>query len=83
MYAGATAPVICSLRPRSGFRRGRSASYVSPAVIEQYLYGRTLDDFRSRHLRVVKARDIGLDQEEIALLSLLRSWRIRRARIAA
>jgi len=59
------------------------ASYVSPAVIEQYLDGRTLADFRPRHLRVVMARDIGLDQKEIALLSLLRSWRIRRARIAA
>jgi DNA topoisomerase-1 len=59
------------------------ASYVSPAVIEQYLDGRTIDDFRPRHLRVVGARDIGLDREEMALLSLLRSWRIRRAREAA
>ena len=59
------------------------ASYVSPAVIEQYLDGRTIDDFRPRHLRVVGARDIGLDLEEQALLSLLRSWRIRRSRAAA
>jgi DNA topoisomerase-1 len=59
------------------------ASYVSPAVIEQYLDGRTIDDFRPRHLRVLKARDIELDPEEQALLSLLRSWRIRRARKAA
>lgn len=59
------------------------ASYVSPAVVEQYLEGRTIDDFRPRHLRVVGARDIGLDPEEQALLSLLRSWRIRRARAAA
>jgi DNA topoisomerase-1 len=59
------------------------ASYVSPAVIEQYLDGRTIEDFRPRHLRVVRARDIGLDLEEQALLSLLRSWRIRRAREAA
>jgi DNA topoisomerase I len=59
------------------------ASYVSPAVVEQYLDGRTIDDFRPRHLRVVGARDIGLDQEEQALLSLLRSWRIRRSREAA
>jgi DNA topoisomerase-1 len=58
-------------------------SYVSPAVVEQYLDGRTIEDFRPRHLRVVKARDIGLDPEENALLSLLRSWRIRRAREAA
>jgi len=59
------------------------ASYVSPAVVEQYLDGRTIDDFRPRHLRVVGARDLELDTEEQALLSLLRSWRIRRARAAA
>jgi DNA topoisomerase I len=59
------------------------ASYVSPAVIDQYLEGRTLEDFRPPHLRVVGARDIGLDAEEQALLSLLRSWRIRQARAAA
>jgi DNA topoisomerase I len=58
-------------------------SYVSPAVIEQYLDGRTIEDFRPRHLRVVRARDTGLDPEEQALLSLLRSWRIRRALAAA
>jgi DNA topoisomerase IB len=59
------------------------SSYVSPAVVEQYLDGRTIDDFRPRHLRVVGARDIDLDPEEQALLSLLRSWRIRQARAAA
>ena len=59
------------------------ASYVSPAVVEQYLDGRTIEDFRPRHLRVVGARDLGLDAEERALVSLLRSWRIRRAREAA
>ena len=59
------------------------SSYVSPAVVEQYLDGRTVDDFRPRHLRVVGARDIGLDHEEQALVSLLRSWRIRRSRAAA
>jgi DNA topoisomerase-1 len=59
------------------------ASYVSPAVIDQYLEGRTIEDFRPRHLRVVSARDVGLDAEEQALLSLLRSWRIRQAREAA
>jgi DNA topoisomerase I len=58
-------------------------SYVSPAVVEQYLDGRTIDDFRPRHLRVVRARDVALSQEEEAMLSLLRSWRIRRARAAA
>jgi DNA topoisomerase I len=58
------------------------ASYISPAVVEQYLDGRTIDDFRPRHLRVVSARETGLEREEEALLSLLRSWRIRRARAA-
>jgi DNA topoisomerase I len=55
------------------------ASYVSPAVVDQYLDGRTLEDFRPRNLRVVGARDVGLDAEEQSLLTLLRSWRIRRA----
>jgi DNA topoisomerase I len=59
------------------------ASYVSPAVIEQYLDGRTIEDFRPRHLRVVGARETGLDLEEQALLSLLRSRRIRQAQVAA
>jgi DNA topoisomerase-1 len=59
------------------------ASYVSPAVIEQYMDGRTIEDFRPRHLRVVGARDTGLDREELGLLSLLRSHRIRRSREAA
>ena len=59
------------------------ASYVAPAVVEQYLDGRTIDDFRPRHLRVVTSRQIALDVEEQATLSLLRSYRIRRARRAA
>jgi DNA topoisomerase-1 len=59
------------------------SSYVSPAVVEQYLDGRTIDDFRPRRLRVVGARDIELSPEERALLSLLRSWRIRESRAAA
>ncbi len=57
------------------------ASYVSPAVVEQWRDGRTLEDFRERRLRVVTVR--GLETEEAALLSLLRSWRIRRSRAAA
>jgi DNA topoisomerase I len=59
------------------------SSYVSPAVIDQYLDGRTIEDFRPRHLRVVRARDVALDPEEQALLSLLRSWKIRQTRAAA
>jgi hypothetical protein len=34
-------------------------------------------------LRVIGARQLDLDAEEQALLSLLRSWRIRQARAAA
>jgi DNA topoisomerase IB len=79
---------VASVMRRVGERLGNTpavtrASYVSPAVVEQYLDGRTIHDFRPRHLRVVGARDIGLDVEEQALLSLLRSWRIRRTRAAA
>jgi DNA topoisomerase-1 len=59
------------------------SSYVSPAVIDQYLDGTTIEDFRPRHLRVVGARDLGLDREERALLSLLRSWRMKQSRAAA
>ena len=59
------------------------SSYVSPAVIDQYLDGRTIEDFRPPHLRVVRARNIDLDPEEQALLSLLRSWKMRQARAAA
>jgi DNA topoisomerase I len=59
------------------------SSYVSPAVVEQYLDGRTIEDFRPRHLRVVGARDAALNREELATLSLLRSWRIRASRAAA
>ena len=80
--------VVAGVMRKVGERLGNTAavaraSYVSPAVVEQYLDGRTIDDFRPRHLRVVTARNSQLDPEEQALLSLLRSWRIRRAREAA
>ena len=80
--------VIAAVMRTVGERLGNTpavarASYVSPAVIDQYLDGRTIEDFRPRHLRVVGARDVGLDREEQALLSLLRSHRIRKARKAA
>jgi DNA topoisomerase-1 len=79
---------IADVMRKVGAKLGNTAavarsSYVSPAVVEQYLDGRTIDDFRPRHLRVVGARDVGLDREELATLSLLRSWRIRAARSAA
>lgn len=79
---------VARVMRRVGERLGNTpavtrASYVSPAVVEQYLDGRTIEDFRPRHLRVVGSRDIGLDLEEQALVRLLRSSRIRRAREAA
>jgi len=46
-------------------------SYVAPAVVDAYLEGRTLADFRPRHLRMVGARQTGLEPEEAALLELL------------
>jgi DNA topoisomerase I len=46
-------------------------SYVAPAVVEAYLDGRTLADFRPRKLRIVAARQTGLEREEAALLELL------------
>ena len=58
------------------------SSYVSPAVVEQWREGRTLEHFRPRALRVVSGRDQLVREEEAALVSLLRSWRIRRARAA-
>ncbi|HLY86482.1 MAG TPA: hypothetical protein VKO84_08235 [Gaiellaceae bacterium] len=39
-------------------------SYVSPAVVDHYLDGRTIADFRPCHLRVVKARESALSPEE-------------------
>ncbi|MGZ8782891.1 MAG: DNA topoisomerase IB, partial [Gaiellaceae bacterium] len=80
--------VVANVMRTVGERLGNTpavarGSYVSPAVVEQYLDGRTIEDFRPRHLRIVKARDIGLNAEEKALVSLLRSWRIKRGRKAA
>jgi DNA topoisomerase-1 len=46
-------------------------SYVAPAVVDAYLEGRTVADFRPRHLRIVGARQTSLEPEERALLALL------------
>ncbi len=77
--------VLAAVMRRVGDELGNTpavarASYVSPAVIEQWRDGRTLERFRARRKRVVSGRDTELLAEEAALLSLLRSWRIRRAR---
>jgi len=76
--------VIAAVMRRVGEELGNTAavaraSYVSPAVIEQWRDGRTLELFRARSRRVVSGRDTALLAEEAALLSLLRSWRIRRS----
>jgi DNA topoisomerase-1 len=76
--------VIASAMRRVGKELGNTpavarASYVSPAVLDQYRDGRTLEDFEGRRLRVVSGRLRALTSEEKALLSLLRSWRVRRA----
>jgi DNA topoisomerase I len=47
------------------------ASYVSPAVVEHYLAGRTLDDFRSRR----KSDPPWLTADERALVRMLRAER--------
>jgi DNA topoisomerase I len=54
------------------------ASYVSPAVLEQFRAGRTIEHFRPRAQRRLSAVEGSLDPEEEGLLSLLRSWRVRR-----
>ena len=79
--------VLAAVMRRVGAELGNTAavaraSYVSPAVVEQWRDGRTLETFRERKLRRVSARDTRLLEEERALLSLLRSWRIRRSRAA-
>jgi len=76
--------VLAAVMRRVGEELGNTpavarASYVSPAVVELYRRGITLEDFRPRRLRRVTARQQGLDPEESALLSLLRSWRAREA----
>ena len=78
--------VIAAVMRRVGEELGNTAavaraSYVSPAVIEQWRDGRTLELYRARGKRVVSGRDTELLTEEAALLSLLRSWRIRRGRM--
>jgi DNA topoisomerase IB len=58
------------------------ASYVSPAVVEQYRAGITLERFNRNGARPLSATRPGLSKDERALLSLLRSWRMRKRRAA-
>ena len=76
--------VLATVMRRVGDELGNTpavarASYVSPAVVEQWRDGRTLEDFEGARRRPVSGRGTGLLAEEEALLSLLRSWRIRRS----
>jgi len=78
--------VVAAVMRRVGEELGNTpavarASYVSPAVVEQWRDGRTIEKWRNRRRRVVSGRDTELLAEEAALLSLLRSWRLRRSKI--
>jgi DNA topoisomerase I len=78
--------VLVSVMRRVGDELGNTpavarSSYVSPAVVEQYLDGVTLDQFQPNG-RPLSAGQRGLSRNERALLSLLRSWRIRNRRAA-
>jgi DNA topoisomerase-1 len=78
--------VLASVMRRVGEELGNTAavartSYVSPAVVEQYREGITLERFSPNGSRPLSATQRGLSRDERALLSLLRSWRMRRARV--
>lgn len=79
--------VLAAVMRRVGEELGNTASvarsaYVSPAVVEQWRAGRTLEGVPARRLHVVHGHARGLSPEEKALLVLLRSSRRRRARAA-
>lgn len=48
-------------------------SYIHPAVLDSYLKGRTLEEFRPRALRRITRSQPDYDVEELALLKLLRA----------
>ncbi len=48
-------------------------SYIHPTVLDAYLKGRTLEEFRPRKLRRVTRRQPEYDVEELALLKLFRA----------
>jgi DNA topoisomerase IB len=82
--AGGERTVLAAVMRRVGEELGNTpavarASYVSPAVIEQWRDGRTLETPSGRRPARVRAVAAGLLPEEEALLTLLRSWRIRSA----
>jgi DNA topoisomerase I len=74
--------VLATVMRRVGEELGNTpavarASYVSPAVVEQYREGITLERFHPNGPHRLSAAQRGLSRDERALLSLLRSWRIR------
>jgi DNA topoisomerase I len=80
--------VLSAVARRVGARLGNTpavarTSYIAPAVVDAFTDGHTLDDFRPRAAKIVHARGLELDPEEAALLSLLRSARMRAERRAA
>lgn len=80
--------VLAAVMRRVGEELGNTpsvarSSYVSPAVVEQWRDGRVLaGSFSPRRPSVVHGQTRTLLPEEKALLTLLRSWRIRRSRAA-
>lgn len=76
--------ILAAVMRRVGEELGNTAavaraSYVSPAVVEQWRQGRTLEGAPRRRLSVVRGVNPGLLPEEKALLTLLRSWRSKQA----
>lgn len=70
--------VLVSVMRRVGRELGNTpavarGSYVSPAVIDQYRAGRTLEDFQPARSQRLSASERGLTQNERALLRLLRA----------
>jgi DNA topoisomerase I len=80
--------ILAAVMRRVGQELGNTAavaraSYVSPAVIEQWRDGRVIEAHASPNgALVVDSRRRGLLPEEKELLTLLRSWRVNRARAA-
>lgn len=81
--------VLAAVMRRVGDELGNTASvarssYVSPAVVELWREGRTIDgEYQRRRPRIVRSRVTELLPEEAALLALLRSSRAGRKRAAA
>ena len=48
-------------------------SYIHPAVLESYLAGKSLEEFRPRTQRRIRRQQDEYDVEELALLKLLRA----------